>query len=87
MYAAVSTAACAVACHVTSESLQGKALACSATAAVLASSMFSFKVKGSIEEIQNQLDIHAHWSLTDRRAEVYDEVSFLSKNIILFAIT
>lgn len=66
---------CSLLANVTSESLQGKRIGMFSYGSGLASSIFSFKVKGSIEEIQKQLDIHAR--LESRRTvapEVYDEM-------------
>jgi hydroxymethylglutaryl-CoA synthase len=64
--------------NVDSQTLQGKRIGLFSYGSGLASSMFSFKVKGSVENIAKQLDILAR--LESRRVvapEVYDEVSFL----------
>jgi hydroxymethylglutaryl-CoA synthase len=61
--------------NVDSQTLQGKRIGLFSYGSGLASSMFSFKVKGSVENIAKQLDIPAR--LESRRVvapEVYDEM-------------
>jgi len=53
---------CSLLANVTSESLQGKRIGMFSYGSVLPAPC-SFKVKGSIEEIQKQLDIQHDWSL------------------------
>lgn len=67
---------CSLLANIDSDSSNGKRVAIFSYGSGLASSMFSMKIKGSIAEIQKQLDIHAR--LESRRTvppEVYDEVS------------
>jgi hydroxymethylglutaryl-CoA synthase len=71
--------------NITNEEAQGKRVAMFSYGSGLASSMFSFKINGSIENIQKKLDLHAR--LDGRRVvapEVYDEVSPLL-SFLLFA--
>lgn len=66
---------CSLLTNITNETAQGKRIGMFSYGSGLASSMFSFKVKGNIENIQKQLDIHAR--LDARRVvppAVYDEV-------------
>ncbi|KAF2032325.1 hydroxymethylglutaryl-CoA synthase [Setomelanomma holmii] len=61
--------------NIDSQTLQGKRIGLFSYGSGLASSMFSFKVKGSVENIAKQLDIPAR--LESRRVvapEVYDEM-------------
>ncbi len=67
---------CSILSNVKSEDLQGKRIGMFSYGSGLASSLFSFKVKGSTEEIAKQLDVSAR--LEGRRVvapEVYDQVS------------
>jgi hydroxymethylglutaryl-CoA synthase len=64
--------------NVDNQSLQGKRIGLFSYGSGLASSMFSFKVNGSVENMAKQLDIPNR--LESRRVvapEVYDEVSIL----------
>lgn len=64
--------------NVGSETLQGKRVAIFSYGSGLASSMFSLKVRGSIEEMAKKVDLQAR--LDARRTvapEVYDEVSWI----------
>tara|TARA_R110002003_G_scaffold44_4_gene3204 strand:- start:6265 stop:7581 length:1317 start_codon:yes stop_codon:yes gene_type:complete len=72
--------------NVDSQTLQGKRIGLFSYGSGLASSMFSFKVKGSVENIAKQLDIPAR--LESRRVvapEVYDEVSSFDAALTLFS--
>lgn len=67
---------CSLLANIDSETMQGKRIGIFSYGSGLASSMFSLKVRGSITEIQKQLDIHAR--LESRRVvppQVYDDVS------------
>jgi hydroxymethylglutaryl-CoA synthase len=67
---------CSVLSNISSESSMGKRIGMFSYGSGLASSTFSLKVTGSIEEMQKKLDVHAR--LAARRVvapEVYDEVS------------
>jgi len=62
-------------CNVSSEDLQNKRVGIFSYGSGLASSMFSLKVRGSVEEIKRQIDLHSR--LDSRRTvapEVYDEM-------------
>lgn len=75
---------CSIFANVKSEDLQGKRIGLFSYGSGLASSLFSFKVKGSTENLAKQLDIHNR--LENRRVvapEVYDEVSLLRYHIIV----
>ncbi|GAB7351412.1 hypothetical protein MBLNU459_g2084t1 [Dothideomycetes sp. NU459] len=66
---------CSLLANVSSEQLQGKRVGIFSYGSGLASSFFSFKVKGSTEELQKKVDLHAR--LEARRTvapEVYDEM-------------
>ncbi|KAF2178851.1 hydroxymethylglutaryl-CoA synthase [Zopfia rhizophila CBS 207.26] len=66
---------CSLIANINSESANGKRIGMFSYGSGLASSMFSFQVKGSIEEMQKKLDIHAR--LDARRTvapEVYDQM-------------
>jgi hydroxymethylglutaryl-CoA synthase len=72
---------CSLIANVDSETAQGKRIALFSYGSGLASSLFSFTVKGSIENIAKQLDIHAR--LDSRRVvppETYDSV----RSLLLF---
>ena len=65
-------------CNVPSAELQGKRVAMFSYGSGLASSMFSFRVRGSIEPLRQKIDLHAR--LDARRTvapEVYDEMCHL----------
>lgn len=62
-------------CNISSEDIQGKRIGVFSYGSGLASSMFSFKVKGSTEEFRQKLQLHER--LDARRTvapEVYDEM-------------
>ncbi|ORX98748.1 hydroxymethylglutaryl-CoA synthase [Clohesyomyces aquaticus] len=66
---------CSLIANIDSESSVGKSIGMFSYGSGLASSMFSFKVRGSIAELQKTLNIHAR--LESRRTvapEVYDEM-------------
>ncbi|KAF2267883.1 hydroxymethylglutaryl-CoA synthase [Lojkania enalia] len=66
---------CSLLANISNESANGKRIGVFSYGSGLASSMFSVKVRGGIEEIQKQLDIHNR--LEARRTvapEVYDEM-------------
>jgi hydroxymethylglutaryl-CoA synthase len=68
--------------NVDNQSLQGKRIGMFSYGSGLASSMFSFKVNGSVENMAKQLDIPNR--LESRRVvapEVYDEVSLLCPRV------
>jgi hydroxymethylglutaryl-CoA synthase len=74
--------------NVDNQTLQGKRIGMFSYGSGLASSMFSFKVNGSVENMAKQLDIANR--LESRRVvapEVYDEVSFLERLLVLFVST
>jgi hydroxymethylglutaryl-CoA synthase len=65
--------------NISSQDLEGKRIGMFSYGSGLASSLFSFTVKGSTENIAKQLDIQNR--LEKRRVvapEVYDEVSLLN---------
>ncbi|KAF2733100.1 hydroxymethylglutaryl-CoA synthase [Polyplosphaeria fusca] len=69
---------CSLLANVSNETIQGKRIGIFAYGSGLASSMFSVKVNGSIEDIQQKLDIHRR--LDARRTvppQVYDEMCAL----------
>ncbi|EON65242.1 hydroxymethylglutaryl-CoA synthase [Coniosporium apollinis CBS 100218] len=76
MYSAsVYGSLCSVLANVSSADLQGKRVAIFSYGSGLASSLFSLKVRGSVDEMKEKLDIHAR--LDARRTvqpEVYDEM-------------
>lgn len=75
---------CSLIANIDSEAAIGKRVGMFSYGSGLASSMFSFKIRGSIKEMQKELDIHAR--LDARRTvapEVYDEVRPL-KPLLLF---
>jgi hydroxymethylglutaryl-CoA synthase len=80
---------CSLLSNISNEQLQDKRIALFSYGSGLASSMFSFKVRGSIENIQKKLDLQAR--LDSRRVvppETYDDVSsFDVLNIILEHVT
>ncbi|KAF2747394.1 hydroxymethylglutaryl-CoA synthase [Sporormia fimetaria CBS 119925] len=66
---------CSLLANITNAEAQGKRVGMFSYGSGLASSMFSFKIRGNIEEMQKQLDLHAR--LDARRVvapEVYDEM-------------
>lgn len=66
---------CSLIANIDSEAAIGKRVGMFSYGSGLASSMFSFKIRGSIKEMQKELDIHAR--LDARRTvapEVYDEM-------------
>ncbi|KAF2660483.1 hydroxymethylglutaryl-CoA synthase [Lophiostoma macrostomum CBS 122681] len=66
---------CSVISNISSESSIGKRVGMFSYGSGLASSIFSLKITGSIEDIQKKLDVHTR--LADRRVvapEVYDEM-------------
>jgi hydroxymethylglutaryl-CoA synthase len=66
---------CSLIANVDSEAAIGKRVGMFSYGSGLASSMFSFKIRGSIKEMQKELDVHAR--LDARRTvapEVYDEM-------------
>lgn len=68
---------CSIIANISSQDLQGKRIGMFSYGSGLASSLFSFIVRGSTENIAKQLDIQNR--LDNRRVvapEVYDEVSF-----------
>ncbi|KAF2473195.1 hydroxymethylglutaryl-CoA synthase [Lindgomyces ingoldianus] len=66
---------CSLIANADSQSMIGKRIGMFSYGSGLASSMFSFKVKGSVEEIQKKLDIHARLdSRLTVAPEVYDEM-------------
>lgn len=70
---------CSLLANINSDASSGKRIAIFSYGSGLASSMFSMKVNGNIENIQKQLDIHNR--LDSRRVvppEVYDEVSSIT---------
>lgn len=66
---------CSLLANVSSETMQGKRVGIFSYGSGLASSLFSFVVRGSIEEMQQKVDLHKR--LDERRVvapEVYDEM-------------
>ena len=62
-------------CNISSDDLQGKRVAIFSYGSGLASSMFSLKIKGSVQEIRDKVDLHTR--LDERRTvdpKVYDEM-------------
>jgi hydroxymethylglutaryl-CoA synthase len=79
---------CSLISNISSADLQGKRIGMFSYGSGLASSMFSFKVNGSTEEIAKELDIQAR--LDSRRTvapEVYDEVSSFDAVAIILWVT
>jgi len=66
---------CSLLANVSSEKLQGKRVGIFSYGSGLASSFFSFKVRGSTEELQKKVDLHSR--LDSRRTvapQVYDDM-------------
>lgn len=72
--ASVYSSICSLLSNVSNEDLQGKRVGIFSYGSGLASSLFSFKIRGSVEEMQKKVDLHNR--LDSRKVvapEVYDE--------------